>query len=80
MMSSRFGSALSPGEFRSLLDSALNGNTRRASSTWLRVVTAFREEKKISIYFGHCDSKELDEFLCEFYTCMKPQKEGQEYS
>ena len=36
-------------------------------------MTSFRQEKNLDISFGICSKRELDQFLCQFYTslCLK---------
>ena len=63
-------------EIDGLLRSAQNVNTQKATSLWLDAVTSFRQEKNLDISFGTCSNTELDQFLCRFYTSLRPKKPG----
>ena len=80
MSEERFSTLLSSSEIDDILRSAQNVNTQKATSLWLRAVTSFRQEKNVDISFGTCSKKELDQFLCQFYTSLRPKKPGVEYS
>ena len=79
-MAERFGPALSPAETDMLLKGALNKNTERATTVWLRTVTSFRKEKGLDLSFATCSAQEVNDFLCQFYASVRPQKAGVEYS
>lgn len=79
-MGERFGPALSSAEIDTLLEGALNKNTERATTVWLRAVTSFRKEKGLDLSFATCSAQELSDFLCQFYASVRPQKAGVEYS
>ena len=80
MAERRFGNVLSNENIDKLLHDAMNENTKRSSALWVRVVTAFRKEKELSIVFADCSATELDGFLCQFYAAMRPKKPGVEHS
>ena len=63
-------------EIGGLLRSAQNVNTQKATSLWLDAVTSFRQEKNLDISFRTCSKTELDQFLCKFYTSLRPKKPG----
>ena len=71
-MAERFGPALRPAEIEMLLKGALNKNTKQATTAWLRAVTS--QEREV---FGHVLSSSA---LCQFYSSVRPQKTGVEYS
>ena len=58
---------------------AENENTSKASAVWLRTVTKFCKAKKLDISFATCSTEEFNEFLCQFYFEVKPQKPDAEY-
>ena len=63
---------------KSLVDLLLkvrNQNTYQA--TWLRAVTAFRNEKKLDIYFATYLAEELGALLVQLYSELKPAKGGE---
>ena len=69
-MAERFGRALRPAEIDMLLKGALNKNTERATTVWLRAVTSFRKEKGLDLSFATCSAQALNEFLCQFYASV----------
>ena len=73
----RFG-VISDKELARLIAEGTNQNTCKATATWLRTVTAFRNEKKLDIPFTTCSVEELGAFLVYFYSELKPAK-GSEY-
>ena len=79
-MAERFGPALRPAEIDMLLKGVLNKNTERATTVWLRAVTSFRKEKGLDLSFATSSAQALNEFLCQFYASVRPQKAGVEYS
>ena len=74
----RFG-VVSDEELLRIISEGTNGNTARATSTWLRVVSEYREEKGVGLSFATCTAEELAAFLERFYAEVKPKKHG-EYS
>ena len=74
----RFG-VVSDEELLRIISEGTNGNTARATSTWLRVVSEYREEKGVGLSFATCTAEELAAFLERFYAEAKPKKHG-EYS
>ena len=71
--------AVEESDLKALVNGASSEATKRATSYWLRVVTAYREEKSDPIVFATCTPQECNGFLCRFYASMRPQKEGEEY-
>ena len=66
-------------DLRAFVDGSSSDATKKATSYWLKVVTAYREEQNDRIAFGTCTPQECNDFLCRFYAAMKPQKEGEAY-
>ena len=64
MAERRFGE-ISYGELARLIAEGTNQNTCKATATWLRTVTAFRNEKKLDISFATCSAEELGPFLLQ---------------
>ena len=60
----RFGE-ISDEELARLIAEGTNQNTCRATATWLRTDTAFRNEKKLDIFFATCSAEELGAFLVQ---------------
>ena len=74
----RFG-VVSDEELLRIISEGTNGKTTGATSTWLRVVSEYREEKGVGLSFATCTAEELAAFLERFYAEVKPKKHG-EYS
>ena len=74
----RFG-AVSDEELVRFMAEGTNGNTARATSMWLRVVSEYRQEKGFELSFATCTAEELAAFLEKFFAEVRPQKDG-EYS
>ena len=77
-MACRF-SSVSAEDIEALIAGAENENTSKATAVWLRTVTEFRKAKKLDISFATCSAEEFNEFLCQFYVEVKPQKPDAEY-
>ena len=72
----RFG-VVSDEQLLRIISEGTNGNTARATSTWLRVVSEYREEKGVGLSFATCTAEELAAFLERFYAEVKPKKQGE---
>ena len=71
--------AVSDEQLLRLIAEGTNGNTARATSMWLRVVSEYRQEKGFELSFATCTAEELAAFLEKFFAEVRPQKDG-EYS
>ena len=78
-MACRFSSGVSAEDIEALIAGAENENTSKATAVWLRTVTELRKAKKLDISFATCSAEEFNEFLCQFYVEVKPQKPDAEY-
>ena len=77
-MACRF-SGVSAEDIEALIAGAENENTSKATAVWLRTVTEFRKALKLDTSFATCSAEEFNEFLCQFYVEVKPQKSDAEY-